>query len=156
MNNNTNNDQDAPQPSIVINGQYVKDLSFESPNGPMSLTGKTTPPKIDISINLEAKGAGEDLYEVTIQSVVKANQDDKSIFILELSYSGLFTITNFNDEQKELILLIHCPTILFPFVRRIISDVTRDGGFQPLMVDPVDFNALYRQRKEEEAAAAKN
>jgi preprotein translocase subunit SecB len=152
MNNKTNDSPEA-QPAIVINGQYVKDLSFESPNGPMSLAGKTNPPKIDISINLEARGTGEDLYEVTIQSVVKANLDDKVIFLLELSYSGLFTITNFNDEQKELILLIHCPTILFPFVRRIISDVTRDGGFQPLMVDPVDFNALYRQRKEEEAAA---
>ena len=142
------------QPSIVINGQYVKDLSFENPNAPASLVPKSTPPKIEISLNLEAKEVQQETYEVVIQIIAKGLHEETSIFVLELAYAGLFTIKNFNDEQKELVLLIHCPTLLFPFARRIIADSTRDGGLQPLLIDPVDFNMLYRQRKEQEAAAS--
>ena len=140
------------QQMITINGQYVKDLSFESPNAPASLIPKDTPPKIEISLNLEATEVQKDNYEVRVEVVAQAKHEDTDIFVLELSYAGLFTIKNFSDEQKELVLLIHCPTLLFPYARRIISDVTRDGGFQPLLVDPVDFNQLYQKRKEAKKA----
>ncbi len=142
---NTNNTQQV----IAINGQYTKDLSFESPNSPASLLPKPTPPKIDIALNLEVNELEKDIYEVSIEVTVKANQEETTMFILELAYCGVFTVKNFEGEQKDMILLIHCPTILFPYARRIISDVTRDGGFQPLMIDPIDFSALYRQRKED-------
>jgi preprotein translocase subunit SecB len=145
-----NKKADTNQQMIAINAQYVKDLSFESPNSPGSLVPKSSPPKIDISLNLEAKEIHEDNYEVAIQITTKALVEDQTIFVLELSYAGLFTVKNFTDEQKELVLLIHCPTIIFPFARRIVADVTRDGGFQPLLIDPVDFNQLYRQRKASE------
>lgn len=142
------------QQLIAVNGQYVKDLSFESPQMPITIGQSASGPKIDISLNLEAKHLKDSLYEVCIEINVKANHEDKPLFIIELSYAGLFTIQNFNDEQKELILLIHCPTILFPFARRIIADITRDGGFQPLLIDPVDFNMLYRQRVEQQKAVS--
>ena len=139
---------------IAILSQYTKDLSFESPNVPQSFMNKNNEaPKIEISLNVSAKTIDKenDTYEVTIEIVTNAKQKDDTLFVVELAYSGLFSIKNFNDEQKELILLIHCPTLLFPFARRIVSDATRDGGFQPLLIDPVDFNALYQNKKKEKA-----
>jgi len=142
-------------PVIAINAQYVKDLSFENPNSPASLKPEGQP-KIDLALDLEAKIIDEDLYEVVVNIHAKAQSEEKQIFIADLAYGGLFTIKNVDDAQKELILLIHCPTILFPFARRIIADATRDGGFQPLMIDPIDFAGLYQQRKlQEEKESAK-
>lgn len=140
--------------SVAINGQYVKDLSFENPNAPMSLTQQKSAPKIEVNLNLEAKAMPENVYEVTLQITAKATSEESSLFVVELSYAGLFTLTNIPDDQKELVLLIHCPSILFPFARRVLSDATRDGGFQPLMLDPIDFSALYQQRKTTETAQA--
>lgn len=140
--------------SVAINGQYIKDLSFENPNAPLSLMPQKEAPKIEINLNLEAKALPENVYEVTIQITAKANAETNSLFVVELSYSGLFTLVNIPEDQKEFVLLIHCPSILFPFARRIIADVTRDGGFQPLMLDPIDFASLYQQRKTSEAPAA--
>lgn len=141
-------------PSVAINGQYVKDLSFENPNAPMSLVPPKSPPKIEVSLNLEAKALPENVYEVTLQINAKAVSEENNLFVAEVAYAGLFTLQNIPDDQKELILLIHCPSILFPFARRVLADATRDGGFQPLMLDPIDFAALYQQRKEAPAADA--
>lgn len=138
-------------PSVAISGQYVKDLSFENPNAPVSLTPQKDAPKIEITLNIEAKGFKDDVYEVTLQVTAKASSNENTLFIAELAYAGLFTLSNVSDDQKELVLLIHCPTILFPFARRVLSDVTRDGGFQPLMLEPIDFAALYQQRKDQPA-----
>jgi preprotein translocase subunit SecB len=139
-------------PSVAISGQYVKDLSFENPNAPMSLAVQKEAPKIEVSLNIEAKGLKEDTYEVSLHATAKATSEENVLFVVELSYAGLFTLTNVTAEQKELALLIHCPTILFPFARRVLADATRDGGFQPLMLEPIDFAALYQQRKAQEAA----
>jgi preprotein translocase subunit SecB len=133
--------------SVAINGQYVKDLSFENPNAPMSLVQPKTAPKIEVNLNLEAKAMPDNVFEVTLQITAKASAEENSLFVVELAYAGLFTLTNIPDDQRELVLLIHCPSILFPFARRVLSDATRDGGFQPLMLDPIDFAALYQQRK---------
>ena len=142
-----------PMPSVAISGQYIKDLSFENPNAPISLTPQKEAPKIEITLNIEAKGFKDDVYEVTLQATAKATSENNVLFIAELSYAGLFTLSNVSEDQKELVLLIHCPTILFPFARRVLSDVTRDGGFQPLMLEPIDFAALYQQRKDQATPA---
>ena len=145
--------QGAPS-SVAINGQYVKDLSFENPNAPFSLTQQASAPKIEVNLNLEAKSLPDNVFEVAMQITAKASVEDNSLFVVELSYAGLFTLINIPEDQKEMILLIHCPSILFPFARRVLSDATRDGGFQPLMLDPIDFAALYQQRKNDEQKAA--
>jgi len=151
MDNNNQTTDGLPQ--IAINGQYVKDLSFESPNSPASFVPQEEAPQISVSLNLEVKEMQNDLHEVIIHVSASAKSGETTIFIAELSYAGLFTLKNVEKEQKEGILLVHCPTILFPFARRVLSDVTRDGGYQPLMIDPVDFAGLYQQRKLNEHSA---
>ncbi len=135
-----NKQAEVAAPSVAINGQYVKDLS---------LTQQKDAPKIEVNLNLEAKALPDNVYEVTLQITAKASVEADNLFVVELAYAGLFTLTNIPEDQKELVLLIHCPSILFPFARRVLSDATRDGGFQPLMLDPIDFSALYQQRKVE-------
>ncbi|MEQ9115251.1 MAG: protein-export chaperone SecB [Rickettsiales bacterium] len=136
------------QPNVTINSQYVKDLSFENPGAPLSLTKIKTPPKIDLGLDIKVKNISENNYEVTLLINAKALLEEESLFVVELEYAGLFTVENIADEnQKEQILLIYCPNLLFPFARSIIADATRDGGFQPLMVNPVDFGALYMSQK---------
>lgn len=149
--------QAAPQLSIVT--QYVKDLSFENPNAPGAMqVGKQ--PKIDISIDLQARKGEDDRYEVGLKIKADAsNPDDNSrIFLVELEYGGVFLVKNVPENALEAVLLIECPRQLFPFARRVIADCTRDGGYPPMMLDPVDFAALYRarlaQRQQEQQAAA--
>jgi len=138
------------QPQVVINTQYVKDLSFESPAAPACFVDIKTPPKIDLSLDIKVQHLEKDSYEIILQINAKASHEDKSLFIVELEYAGLFSINNIEKEdQKEQILLIYCPSLIFPFARRVIADVTRDGGFQPLMVNPIDFAALYMQQKQQ-------
>lgn len=139
-------------PSVSINSQYVKDLSFENPNGPASLIQQNKTPKIEVSLDLEASIVSENTFEVCLKINATAKTDENNLFVAELAYAGLFILENVPQEEKELILLIHCPTILFPFARRIIADVTRDGGFQPLMLDPIDFASLYHQKKASDSA----
>lgn len=153
MNDSTNSQKNTAQsqknqPHVAINAQYVKDLSFESPGAPLSLTKIKTAPKIDLSLDVKVNNIKEGDYEVALVVVAKALLEEETLFVAEIEYGGLFTISNIeNDQQKEQILLIYCPSLLFPFVRRIISDTTRDGGFQPLMINPVDFGALYLNQK---------
>jgi preprotein translocase subunit SecB len=146
----------AANPSVKLNAQYLKDLSFENPNAPASLVPKSEAPKIDVSLNLEAKEIAKNNFEVAINISCKALSGEENIFVVEAKYAGLFTLENFNDEQKEQVLLIHCPSLLFPFARRVIADSTRDGGFQPLMIDPIDFAALFFARKEQESKEQSN
>lgn len=144
--------EQSSAPSVAINAQYVKDLSFENPGAPATLVAQKEAPKIEIALNLEAKAIQADTHEVTLQITATAKASETTLFVVELSYAGLFTLANIPQDQKEMILLIHCPTILFPFARRVLSDATRDGGFQPLMLEPIDFAGLYQQRKAQEAA----
>lgn len=144
-----------PARQILINAQYVKDLSFENPDAPASLMGQKTQPKIDLSVNIQAQKLQEHTYEVSLHITAKALAEDKTLFLTDLEYAGIFTITELLDAQKELVLLVYCPSILFPFARRIIADVTRDGGFPPLMIDPIDFAALYQKRSGAETGEKK-
>ncbi len=142
------------QRQIAVNAQYVKDLSFENPKAPGSLMGNADRPNIDISVDVKAGTAGEDVYEVSLTLTCKATRgEDKSddVFVCELTYAGLFTVKGIADEEKEPALLVFCPSLLFPFARRVIADTTRDGGFPPLMLDPIDFGRLYAQRQQQAA-----
>lgn len=132
---------DLPQVSIMT--QYVKDLSFENPGAPASLQGGEQP-RIEVNVNVNAKGGpAENVYEVELKISVRASAADATVFIVELLYGGLFGLKNVPDEALEPFLVMEAPRLLFPFARRIIADCTRDGGFPPLMLDPIDFASMY-------------
>ncbi|MGB8363874.1 MAG: protein-export chaperone SecB [Rhizomicrobium sp.] len=128
---------------IQIIGQYVKDLSFENPGAPLTLTVR---PQIDLGVDLQARRLDPERFEVELKLRVSAKTEDKPVFLLELLYAGLFFIQSAPEELLQPILLIEGPHLLFPFARRIVADVVRDGGMPPLMVEPIDFAALYRAK----------
>ncbi len=134
-------------PRIQVIAQYVKDLSFENPGAPNSMTVR---PQIDLGVDLQARRLEGQLYEVELKLRVNAkSQDDKPVFLLELAYAGLLQIMNVPDDVLQQVLLIEGPHLLFPYARRIISDAVRDGGMPPLMIEPIDFAGLYRSRAEQ-------
>jgi len=137
---------EAQQPSMRVLAQYLKDLSFENPNAPQSLAGQTQQPKIDIAVNVNAKTLAPTDYEVEIQLEVKATGADSTVFQAEMLYAGIFRLEGIPQEMLHPIVLIECPRMLFPFARQILADATRNGGFPPLMLDPIDFAAMYQQR----------
>src|SRR5271166_1753608 len=152
-----------PQP-LVVNIQYVKDLSFEVPGAPQIYTQLRTQPQVNINLDVQARRLhdGQGIFEVAL--IIKAEAHETSqqangqatgagpvVFVAELSYGGVFTLTGLPDNAVEPVLLVECPRILFPFARNILSDVTRDGGFPPVLLQPIDFVALWQARR---AAAA--
>lgn len=141
------NDGQSSEPSIQVIGQYLKDLSFESPKAPVSLKSPGENPNLHIDINVNITKLGENEYESAIQLKSHASNDDGTIYMLEVVYAGAFQIKNLPEDALEPVLLINCPTILYPFLRRIISEMTQEGGFPPLLLDPIDFATLYKQRK---------
>ncbi len=140
----SNNIENAPP--LMINGQYVKDLSFEAPNAPDIFTlMQSEVPTIQVDVNVEAEPKGESLFEVALTVRAEAKLKDELAYLCEIEYAGLFSV-NIPEEHLGPVLLIECPLIVFPFLRRIIADITGDGGFAPLMLAPIDFAALYQQR----------
>lgn len=137
---------DGEQPGIHVLGQYIKDLSFENPGAPRSLRPSDRAPKLDVNVNVNVRPQPEGEFEVELKLEAKAVRGDETLFITEVSYAGLFQVRNVPQEHMHPLLLIECPRLLFPFARQIIADATRQGGFPPLMIDPVDFAGLYRQR----------
>ena len=133
---------------LTVNSQYIKDLSFENPNSPESLTNKDGLPQINVDINVFAKPLNRNLYEVTLSINGKATKKDLKVFELELAYAGLFSLPdiNLNNDKEKKIMLIEAPQLLFPYARSIVSNVTRDGGFMPLIIQPIDFDLLYESR----------
>jgi preprotein translocase subunit SecB len=138
--------QQAAAPRLSIVTQYIKDVSFENPRAPMGLIQSQPRPEIQIGVNAEARQLGEGRYEVVLQLNVEAKATGETVFLLELSYGGVFEVANIPQDSLQPLLLIECPRLIFPFVRRIVADISRDGGFPPLMLDPIDFVALYRQQ----------
>jgi preprotein translocase subunit SecB len=139
---------------IQINAQYTKDFSFENPNAPASLQPKEQQPSIAVNVDVSANRVTEsDLYEVVLKINADAKRDTEQLFLAELTYAGLFTIKNVPQEQVTPLLLIECPRLLFPFARNIMAEATRDGGFPPLLIQPVDFAAMFRQSAANQAAA---
>ena len=140
------------QPQLNVVAQYIKDFSFENPNAPQSLTTGTQP-QIAIQINVAAKPLSETDIEVTLKLDGKAENNGSLLFRFELEFAGVFRIQNVPQESLNAIVLIECPRLLFPFAREIIATTVRNGGFPPLLLDPVDFVGLYRQKMSEMQAA---
>ena len=141
-------------PPLVVNIQYIKDLSFEVPGAPAVFTTLRTAPRVDINLDVQARRVtdGQDVFEVTLQIRAEAHDPnapagESRVFLAELSYAGVFTLSGLPAETVEPVLLVECPRILFPFARNILADVTRDGGFPPVLVQPIDFQALWQSRR---------
>ena len=136
----------AAQQSFGIITQYVKDLSFENPGAPESVRARAGAPVIAIGVNVQSKAIQDGELEVELRIEANAKNGETVIFAIELIYGGLFRLTNIPAENVTPIAMIECPRLLFPFARQIIADASRNGGFPPLLIDPIDFVQLYRQR----------
>ena len=143
------------QPSLSVLAQYVKDLSFESPNAPKSLRGCEQAPGININVNVSANPLSDTEFDVNLTLSARAGTEKDVLFNVELIYGGVFRIEGFPQEHMLPILFIECPRLLFPFARQIIADATRQGGFPPLMIDPIDFAQMFQQRMAEDQARQK-
>lgn len=137
---------------VQIVGQYIKDLSFENPNVGKLIEGPGERPDLKLEVNVGAKRNGPDIYESAIDFKAVATNKLGTIYDLELVYAGLFRIQNIPDQALEPFLLIHCPSLIFPFLRRLVADISREGGFPPLLLDPIDFAGLYMRRQQEAGA----
>jgi preprotein translocase subunit SecB len=147
-------DPNQAPPQLNVLAQYVKDLSFENPNAPRSLQQQPQQqPKINIQINVNAKPLAENDFEVELKIEGRAEATNSMLFSFDLLYAGIFKIQNVPQENLHAIVMIECPRLLFPFAREIIANAVRNGGFPPLMIDPVDFVSLYRQRMADQQPA---
>ncbi|MCE1235327.1 MAG: protein-export chaperone SecB [Hyphomicrobiales bacterium] len=147
-----NGTAEAQAPSLNVLVQYVKDLSFENPNAPSSLGQQQTGPQIEINVNVGAQPLSATEFECELKLEAKAMLGENVMFNVELLYAGLFRIENVPEEHLHPFVLIECPRLLFPFARQILADATRNGGYPPLMLDPIDFVALYQQNAARAAA----
>ena len=138
--------EEKAQPQLSILAQYVKDLSFENPHAPASLRPREKSPEIDININVNPRTISETDYEVELKLDATAKDGDEALFTAELVYAGVFRLSGMPQEMLQMAVLIECPRLLFPFARQILADATRNGSFPPLMIDPVDFAALFQQK----------
>jgi len=136
----------AGMPHIGVLAQYVKDLSFENPNAPRSMTPSGQQPSINIQVNVDAKPMSSSDFEVTLRLEGKAESEGLLLFGFELIFAGVFRIQNVPADSLQPMVMIECPRLLFPFAREIVATAVRNGGFPPLLLDPIDFVGLYRQR----------
>lgn len=140
-------------PQIGMLNQYVKDLSVENPNSPASFTWDSAP-QVDLQVHIAVSPVNEEVHEVTMKLAAKAETSDGVQFSVELDYATLFGIRNVTDEQAHPFLYGEAPRLMFPFARRIVADAVRDAGFPPLVLEPIDFNALYIQQRAQAQAMA--
>ena len=149
-------DQTATVPvHAKIIGQYIKDLSFENPNIRKLMVGPGDPPNLKVEVNVNAERIESDLYESAIHFQATAVNNLGTIYVLETVYAGMFKVESMPEQALEPFLLISGPTTIFPFLRRLVADVTREGGFPPLLLDPIDFAALYFRRQQDSQAKGK-
>jgi preprotein translocase subunit SecB len=141
-------------PGIRVLAQYTRDLSFENPRAPESLRANSEQPQIDIGVELNARGRGDALFEVELKLTVHAKRGADSAFNIELVYGGLFELQGVPDSEIEPVLMIEAPRFLFPFARRIVADLTSDGGFPPFMLEPLDFAGIYQARQSQNGGAS--
>jgi preprotein translocase subunit SecB len=137
----------ADQPGIRILAQYIRDLSFESPHAPESLRGGVQPPQVDLGVELNARARPDGYFEVELKLNARAQRETESVFHIELLYAGLFQIGGVTGQDLETVLMVECPRFLFPFARRIIADLTSEGGFPPFLLEPLDFAGIYASRQ---------
>ena len=143
------------QAQVHVVGQYIKDLSFESPNVRKLIGGPGDQPQLRVEVHVNANKVSDKVFESAIQFKAEATNKAGVIYDLELVYAGMFEVTNLPDQALEPFLLINCPLLLFPLLRRLVADLTREGGFPPLLLDPIDFAGLFMKRQQELAAGTK-
>ena len=146
--------QPARPPQVMIHAQYVKDLSFENPNAVAAHLEPGTTPQVEIGVQVNGDKVNDHQYEVRLHLTAKASTDDKALFLVDLTYGGIVSAPDATPEQLNPLIMIEGPRLLFPFARSIVSNVTRDGGFLPLNLQPVDFVAVYRHSLEAQRKAA--
>ncbi len=134
--------QNATAATFTINAQYVKDLSFENPNIPGLLTLEAEP-SVEMNIDVKGSNLDNDFYEVVLTLSCKGTSGETTLFVAELSYASLISLNDVPEEQIQRILFVECPILMFPFARNIIADATRDGGYPPILMQPVDFQAIF-------------
>ncbi|MGD9915580.1 MAG: protein-export chaperone SecB [Rhizobiaceae bacterium] len=142
--------------TLNVLAQYVKDLSFESPGAPGTLRNRDNAPGININVNVSANPISDKEFDVNLTLTAKAGGDKEVLFNVELVYGGVFRIDGFPQEHMLPILFIECPRLLFPFARQIIAEATRNGGFPPLMLDPIDFAQMFQRKVAEDQAKARS
>ena len=148
--------ENAVKPEFRMQKMYIKDLSFENPNAPLVFTDRQKmDPAVEVNLQLNNKQIDEDHWEVALQITAKVSskEDSKVLFILEIEHAAIFMLKNIPDEHMAMLLGVDCPTLLFPFTRQVVSQVSIDGGFVPFLMEPVNFMALFQnaQKKKEEA-----
>ena len=153
---NTPNGQPATGPALYLRAQYIKDLSFENPRAPGSIFSLREPPAMEVNVGLAVQRLDENVYELTIQVGVRAIVEKTTIFLSDLAYAGVLELKNIPEEAVEQALFVQGAQMLYPFARRVIADITRDGGFPPLQLEPIDFLTMYRdqRRRNPEPASA--
>ena len=157
-NGNGQDDAAGLAPSLTINAQYLRDLSFENPRAPESLVNQTGAPEVRIDVDVKARQLSGEMYESVVTVKAEATILGQVTFVVEADYGALVTIRNAPQELVAALLLIETPRIIFPFLRNVLADATRDGGFPPLMLSPIDFAELQRRKSaaQVEAPAAAN
>ena len=143
---------DAPVMRVL--NQYVKDLSFENPNAPQAVRPDLPPPAVEVSVDVNARRVQDDSYEVELACSASASREGQPVFVVECNYAGHFLIQNVPEAQMEAVLLVTAPQLLFPFARQVIAQATRDGGFMPLLLEPLDFAGMYQMQQAQRAQAA--
>jgi preprotein translocase subunit SecB len=145
--------QEYKQPIFNMDKIYVKDLSLEVPNSPKIFLERTNP-QVDIQLHTQASSVEEGLFEVVITATVTAKIGEKIMFLIEVKQAGLFQVRNVPTEEVEPILAVMCPNILCPFLREVVSDLAVRGGFAPVLLNPINFDAIYQQQRQQSQAAA--
>lgn len=147
-NNNNSNKQQYP---FYIHDQYIKDLSFENPNVLLKYSDVKKQPEVSVNVETHVAKVQDNTYETTLKAVINSKIDDKPMFIIDITYGALVTVEKqINGDNLETILLVHVPFLMFPFLRYIISDITKNGGYPPLLIEPIDFANLYLQKKKQQ------
>lgn len=143
----------APSVPLAIIAQYVKDLSFENPRAP-AVFASTTPPQSSANVSVQTRHLGERAYEVLLNMRIEGTVGGEAAYIVELSYGGVFAVGQVPDEIVEPLLMVEAPRLLFPFARSVAASATREGGFPQILINPIDFGAMYRARRQQQAAAS--
>ena len=139
---------EAPAYQLIVNTQYLKDLSFESPRAPQILMGQREAPEVNLTADVKARSLGPEVFEVVLNMGAHAHHKDEPVFVVELAYAAVVTIKDAPSELVPLLVFVETPRLVFPFARAIIANATRDGGFPPLLVNPIDFAELLRREHE--------
>lgn len=138
--------QQAPM-QIAVHAQYIRDFSFEAPNVPQIFAPTQSQPALEMGVNVQTRGLGDNNYESVLMLKLEAKIDGKVAFIAELAYGGVFGLPAMPEEHIKVFLLVEAPRLLFPFARNIIANAVREGGFPPVLINPIDFGALYQQQQ---------